>query len=283
MKQILLPTDFSENAWNALFTAIKLYADFECTFYLLHTYEPKSQNISGFKSSVRAGEIYQSLSDQSEKELEEIITYLGTNYNNLRHTFKTISANGNLVAKIKELIPKYDIDIVIMGTKGATGAKEVFMGSNTVRVLKAIKNCSLIAVPKAFDLKSLKTIVFPTEYTHFFPKGVLQTLLELIDVWESEVKIFHVAQEFKLTDLQRSNKGILKKRLERYPYSFYKVTIKSTVSKAIRDFSQEQAADLIVLTNYSHTFLERLTQEHVVKKVGFKTRAPLMVLPDFEG
>lgn len=283
MKQILLPTDFSENAWNALFTAIKFYTDFECTFHLLNAYETKSQNISGFKSSVRAGEVYQSLSEQSEKELEKIITYLSANHSNQKHTFKTISSNGNLVTVIKELIPKYDIDVIIMGTKGATGAKEVFMGSNTVRVLKAIKNCSLIAVPNGFDFQSLNSIVFPTEYVHFFPKGILRPFLELMDLWKSEVKIFHVAQEFRLNDLQRYNREILKKRLEGYPYSFYKVTIKSTVSKAIRDFSKEQEADLIVLTNYSHTFLERLTQEPVVKKVGFKTSIPLMVLPDFEG
>lgn len=283
MKQILLPTDFSENAWNALFTAIKLYVDFECVFYLLHVYEPKSQNIAGFKSSVRAGEVYQSLSDYSEKELKKITTYLKQNHGIQNHTFKTISVKGNLVTVIKELIPKYDIDVIMMGTKGATGAKEIFMGSNTVKVLKAVKNCSLIAVPKTFDFQLMKTIVFPTEYAHFFPKGILKPFLELIDVWKSEIKIFHVAQEFRLSSLQRYNREILKKRLEGYPYSFYKVTIKSTVSKAIRDFSKEQAADLIVLTNYSHTFLERLTQEPVVKKVGFKTSIPLMVLPDFEG
>lgn len=283
MKRILLPTDFSENAWNALFTAIKLYANFECTFYLMNSFEPKSQNIAGFKSSTRAGEVYQSLSDQSEKELEKVMTYLEANHENKNHAFKTISTNENLVTAIKELIPKYDIDVIVMGTKGATGAKDIFMGSNTVKVLKAVKNCTLIAVPEEFDFKSLDTIVFPTEYAHFFAKSVLQPFLELIDLWKSEVKIFHVAQEFKLNDTQRYNREILKKRLEGYPYSFFKVTIKSTVSKAICDFSKEQMGDLIVLTNYSHTFLERLTQEPVVKKVGFKTSIPLMVLPDFDG
>lgn len=283
MKRILLPTDFSENAWNALFTSLKLFNDFECTFYLLHTYEPRLQNISGFKSSVRAGETYSSLSEHSKKELEKIVAYLDTNQTNQKHEFKAISINGDLVTTIKALIPKHDIATIVMGTKGATGAKEIFMGSNTVKVLKNIKNCVTIAVPTPFEFKSLKSLVFPTEYGHFFSKSILQPMLELVQAWKSEIKIFHVAQEFKLTDLQRSNKEILKKRLEGYSYFFYKVTIKSTVSKAIRDFSEEQGTDLIVLTNYSHTFLERLTQEPVVKKVGFKTNVPLMVLPDFEG
>ena len=40
MKQILLLTDFSDNSWNALFTALKLYEDVEAKFYLMHSFEP---------------------------------------------------------------------------------------------------------------------------------------------------------------------------------------------------------------------------------------------------
>ena len=49
MKKILLPTDFSDNAWNAIFTAVKLYTNVECRFYLLHGYEPKAMNMLGIE------------------------------------------------------------------------------------------------------------------------------------------------------------------------------------------------------------------------------------------
>ncbi|WP_435625286.1 universal stress protein [Flagellimonas sp.] len=283
MKQLLLPTDFSENAWNALFTALKLYGDFECTFHLMHAYEPRIQNVSGFKSSVRTGLSQQSLAEHSKTELAQILSYLQHNHTNTKHYFQTHSIQGELVESIKMQISKLDIDGIIMGTKGATGAKEIFLGSNTVRVLKNIKNCMLLAVPNSFEFKSLATVVFPTEYAHFFPKSILEPLLELMDHWNSEIKIFHVAQEFVLSDMQKSNKQILKQRLDGIPHSFYKESIKTTVSKAIRDFSKEQEADLIVLTNYKHTFFEQLTQEPIVKKVSFKSDIPLLVLPDFEG
>ncbi|PRX57233.1 universal stress protein [Flagellimonas meridianipacifica] len=283
MKQLLMPTDFSENAWNAFFTAIKLYGDFECTFHLLHAYEPKIQNISGFKSSVRTGYSQQSLAEHSKTELAKILSYIKRNHHNTKHHFQTHSIQGELVETIKLQISKLDIDGIIMGTKGASGAKEIFMGSNTVRVLKNIKNCMLLAVPNSFEFKSLETVVFPTEYAHFFPKSILEPLIELMAHWKSEIKIFHVAQEFVLDDIQRSNKQILKQRFSEIPFSFYKEAIKTTVSKAIRDFSKEQGADLIVLTNYKHTFFEQLTQEPIVKKVSFKSEIPLLVLPNFEG
>ena len=66
-----------------------------------------------------------------------------------------------------------------------------------------------MTVPKKFDFKALNSAVFPTEYAHFFPKHVFNPLLELIDK-KTELKIFHVAQEFKLNEEQLANKEILK-------------------------------------------------------------------------
>ncbi|WP_421809138.1 universal stress protein [Flagellimonas sp.] len=283
MKNVLLLTDFSKDAWNAIFMAVKLYADMECKFYVLHTYEPKQENITGFKSSTRAGVVYQSLSEASVGQLGEIMEYLEKNHKNPKHSFEKLSIAGGLVETIKDLLPRYDLDTIFMGTKGSTGAKEIFMGSNAVKVIKHIKNCAIVVVPESYDFQRLGSLVFPTEYAHFFPKNVLKPLLKLIKLWNSEVKIFHVAQTFSLLDIQKANKEILKKRFEGHTTSFHRVIIKTTVAEAIRQFAEEEKADLIVLTNYSHDFFDGLTQEPVVKKVTFRTEIPLMVLPDFEG
>lgn len=283
MKNVLLLTDFSKDAWNAIFMAVKLYTDMECKFHVVHTYEPKQENITGFKSSTRAGVVYQSLSEASVGQLGEVTDYLEENHKNPKHCFAKLSISGGLVETIKDLLPRYDIDTIFMGTKGSTGAKEIFMGSNAVKVIKHIKNCSLVVVPESYDFQRLGSLVFPTEFAHFFPKNVLRPLLKLVKLWNSEVKIFHVAQTFSLLDIQKANKEILKKRFEGHTTSFHSVIIKTTVAEAIRQFAEEEKADLIVLTNYSHDFFDGLTQEPVVKKVTFRTEIPLMVLPDFEG
>ncbi|MEZ4811618.1 MAG: universal stress protein [Allomuricauda sp.] len=283
MKNILLPTDFSKNAWNAIFTAIKLYSDVECKFFLLHAYEPKTRNITGLKSSSRAGEVYGSLAETSQKELGKIMEYLSVNHKNQKHAFEALAMDGGLLETIRDLIPKYDIDAIVMGTKGSTGAKEIFMGSSAVKVLKNVKNCSVMVVPRSFNFQKLELVVFPTEYTHFFPKNVLLPLLQLADMWKPQIKIFYVAQQFKLSEQQEANKKILKTRFEGHPTVFHKVVIKTTVAEAIRQFAEGEKADLVVLTNYSHDFFEKLTQEPVVKKVSFRTKLPLMVLPDFGG
>ena len=280
MKKILLPTDFSGYALNAIFTAIKLQHNNPCHFILLHTYEPDTRNISSRQNSARAGTVHDAMRQDSLNKLEETLETISKVSNYDAHTFSVKAKSGDLATVISELIPKHDLDLIVMGTKGATGAKQIFLGSNAVRVLKKVRNCPVLVVPRKFNLQSLRNIVLPTEYAHFFTKNQLDPLVELAETWQSQLLIFHVAQEFKLSDHQIANKKILKERLGRINHSFYKVTIHTTVAEGIIDFANEQGADMICMIHYGHTFMEKLTQEPVVNKVGFKTEIPLLVLPD---
>ncbi|MFK7812976.1 MAG: universal stress protein [Maribacter sp.] len=280
MKEILLPTDFSDYALNAIFTAIKLQHKTPCHFILLHAYEPDTINKSGRQSSSRAGIVYDAMQKHAFNKLEEALNVIAkvSDYN--EHTFSVKAVRGNLATVISELVPKHDLDLIVMGTKGATGAKQIFLGSNTVRVLKKVRNCPILAIPEKFNFQSLSNIVFPTEYAHFFSKRQLKPLTVLAEAWRSQVLVFHVAQEFKLSEQQVANKNILKERLASIKHSFYKVTIRTTVAEAITEFANEQVADMICLIHYGHTFMEKLTQEPVVNRVGFHTEMPLLILPE---
>ncbi len=280
MKEILLPTDFSDYALNAIFTAIKLQHKTPCHFILLHAYEPDTRNKSGRQSSTRAGLVYDAMQKDALNKLEETLDTISKVSDYAQHTFSLKAKRGDLATAISELVPKYDLDFIVMGTKGATGAKQIFLGSNSVRVLKKVRNCPILVIPEKFNFQSLRNIVFPTEYSHFFSKGQLKPLRVLAEAWKSQILVFHVAQEFKLSEQQLANKNILKERLDPIKHSFYKVTIESTVAAAINDFANEQSADMICLLHYSHTFMEKLTQEPVVNRVGFHTEVPLLILPE---
>ena len=280
MKKILLPTDFSEYALNGIFTAIKLHNKTASKFIILHTYLPDTRNIASRQNASRAGLVFEAMHQNALIKLEETLQAIAKVYNDPKHEFSVQAVQGNLETVIKELVPKYDLDLIVMGTKGATGAKEIFLGSNAVQVLKKVRNCPILIVPIRFNFQTLQRIVFPNEYVNFFSKAQLRILVALAEVWRSQILVFHVAQEFKLSTQQLENKEILKKRLGTINHSYYKVPIETTVAKAITEFATEQLADMICLVHYSHTFLEKLTQEPVVKKVGFHTEVPLLVLPE---
>ncbi len=279
MKNILLLTDFSDNAWNAIFAALKMHEHIRCQFYLLNTYEPSFINILGDKSKERLGVIYDSLAKNSSIELDKIMRYLKDNHKNNNHTFEKESMSNDLVSAVKEICNEKDIDLIVMGTKGATGAKEIFMGSNTVELIKKVNNCPIFAVPSEHDFKNLSKVLFPTEFTRPYTKYELKPLVELATIWDSEILICYVAQEFTLLEEQLANKWVLTKRLDKVAHSFHNVQLQATVADSISNFAEETMADIIVMINYEHTFIEKLTREAVVKKVGFHSKIPLLVLP----
>ncbi|MBT8179233.1 MAG: universal stress protein [Eudoraea sp.] len=280
MKKILVLTDFSDPAWNALFTALKLHEGRRCHFYLLHTYEPSFAGVLGQKAKKRVGVLYDSLAEYTEQELHKIEDYLGEHHHESGHSFETVSRAEDLVDGIQKMIREQDIDLIVMGTKGATGAKEVFMGSNAVNVIRKVRNCPILVVPSEHDFKLLHAVVFPTDFTHHYDPHELKPLIDLAKAWEAKIIVYQVGQEFDLSSEQIANKALLEKRLEGAVIDFRKGVMQSTIEAAIMDFTEASDADMIALIHYQHTFMERLTHEPVIKNIGFHSKLPLLVLPD---
>lgn len=280
MKKILLPTDFSDNSWNAIFTALKLYADLECKFYLLHAYEPNALNLLGRKGQERLGIIYDSLSQYSEQELDKILNYLKENHQNAKHSFETVSKSNTLQEAVHEMVSIQDIKLIVMGTQGATGAKEVFMGSNTVKVLKHVKKCPVLAVPSDYNFQNLKTLVFPTDFTSGYNKFELLPLTELATIWNSSIQVVHVALEFVLNDQQKKNQKLLKEEFSGFDIVFHDIDYDTDVTHTLEKYIADTNVDLIALIRYHHSFWEKVIGEPVVKKLTFHTKVPLLVLPE---
>jgi len=281
MKTVLLPTDFSKNAWNAIFTALKLFRNIQCKFVLFHTYEPELTNIMGDKGERRLGVIYRSMEEESRKQMDEILKYLKEHHQNPRHEFKVLIRPGDLIREVRERIKTHPVDLIVMGTQGATGAERVLLGSNTVRMLKNISNRPVLAVPETYDFQRLDHVIFPTDYTRYYEPYELQLLLDLLKVWKSTLHVAYAAQEFKLKPVQESNKELLKTRLKDVKVRFEEVSLKHNLSETIGDFSDSVGADMIALMQHKHSFLENLTREKVVKRIAFDSKLPLLILPQF--
>lgn len=280
MKKILVPTDFSDNAWNAIFTALKLHTDIACTFYFLHAYEPNTLNMLSSKGQRRLGVIYDSLAAYSEQELNNILAYLEKNHQHPKHIFEAISISDPVDKAVEQLIAQKDIDLVCMGTQGATGAKQVFMGSKTVKVLNKIKDCPILVVPSEHDFKALKSLAFPTDFSKKYEKHQMQPLRDLVALWNTHIHIVHVAIEFEMNDQQLNNQKILKERLNGFDVMFYNIDFESNIAHTLEKFISNTAVDMIALIKYQHSFWEKVIGEPVVKKMTFHTKVPLLVLPE---
>lgn len=281
MKNILIPTDFSDNSCNAIKYAVSMFWDQECTFYLLNTYTPAIAGSRFMAASFEESMLTNSAAKYSQSGLDSLLVRITNDFDNKKHQFKTISSFSLLVDEVIESISAYDIDFVVMGTKGATGMEEVFMGSNAVRVIKSVKDCPVLAIPQNFEFQKPTEIAFATDFTRFYTKSELKPLVELANIFDATVRIVHVQYEIRtLSELQLFNLGMLRKYLGEVEHYVHTVSELNSVSKTLEVFSKEMDIHLLAMLNYQHSYMEQLIREPVVKRVAFHTQIPLLVIPE---
>src|SRR5680860_859965 len=277
MKKILLPTDFSENAYNALKYAVELYNDDDCNFYLLNTYTPpihQTEYVMDTSAQLGLGDIYRT---QSLENLEELQKRATVEFKNPQHIFNTRSAFNTLIDEILETVENEQIDLIVMGTKGATGGQEILFGTNTVHVINKA-NCPVIAVPSKFKYDAPKEILFPTDYEIDYREEQLDGLLHLAKRYNAKINILHVSSSYELNPQQKTNKSALAVTFGSVAHEYHEVPDTEIIT-AISDFQSNQGTDFLVMVQNRHTFFERLFLEPVIKKIGFHVNVPFMVIP----
>jgi len=277
MKRIILPTDFSGNADNAIGYAIQLYREEECTFYLVHTYTPaiyQAEYILHSPGQIGLGDVYQV---SSMERLEKLKEQLENDFKNPKHHFIPHSANNSLVNEITDTVVREKIDLVIMGTQGATGAKEILLGTNTVDLINRA-NCPVIAVPSDYTFKPPLEILFPTDYEIAYGGGRLNVLLHLAKIYGSQVEVIYISPGYELSESRSENKRELESVLDKIPHLFHDLPDQEVI-RGIASFRSKKRMDLLVMIQNKHTFLERLFIDPVIKKAAFHLDIPFLVFP----
>ncbi len=279
MKNILLPTDFSTNSWNAITYALALYKDQECTFYLLHTYTPSIINSRYLATLTIESGIEDYGKINADNELERLLNRIDSEFVNKKHSFESSSSFSLLAEAIKELINTKAIDIIIMGTKGATGLEKIFMGGNTVRVIKAIEKCPVLAIPEFYE-NPLTEIAFATDLKRAYNKIELEQLINIASSFNASIRVVHVQTETELSEIQQFNLNLLLNHFDGQQYNIHIIPEKVSVSYRIQKFVEDMNISLLAMINYKHSFIEQLTREYVIKNIAFQTQVPFLVLPE---
>jgi len=280
MKRILVPTDFSNNAYSALFYATRLFQNQTCKFYILNTFEVNTPVLTSRIDTKKGALLYKELSTKSQELLTETFHSIVRDTEDLTHTFETVSVSKDLTETINKTIKSKNIDLVVMGTKGATGASALFMGSNAVKVIQKVKQCPVLLVPNEFDFKKPMEIAFPTDFGRFYIPEELKPLLDIASLFSANIRIFHIHEKEKLDELQEYNCDSLKKHLKDFTHSIHWISKLDQKSKLIVDFIDQLQIDLLVMVNYRHSLMETITHEPVIKKLGFYQSVPFLVIPD---
>ncbi|SHF30902.1 Nucleotide-binding universal stress protein, UspA family [Arenibacter palladensis] len=276
-KRILIPTDFSKNALNAARYALDLYAKLNCEFYFLNVFRLTNYTTNTLILPEPGSAEYEAAKGASEEAFAKLLDMLELHHDNPKHSYYTISSFNFLSEAMKQTIDNKDIDLVVMGTQGATGAKGIIFGSNTVNAMEKIRECPVLAVPDELRFSIPKEIVFPTNYKSSFSRKELNYLIEIAKMHNTSIKVVHFTKKTTLTEDQEKHKQLLDDILQGVDHSFHTLTDKD-VAQGITSFVQSRNSDMIAFINKKHFLFNSIFSRPLVKEIGYDATVPILAL-----
>lgn len=276
MKKILIPTDFSQNAENALKYAVELYKYERCEFFIIHAYADEVYDKKAHMARAVFNEVKANVYQNSEKELVQIERMLKEISPNPKHKYQTFSVFGTLIDEANDLVDQENIDIIIMGTHGKLGDKNLTFVSNTMQVIKYVK-CPVLAIPSEYSYRPPKSVLFPTDYLLPYKRRELKLLNTLAKSFRSEIKFLFVSHYDKLSIRQEDNKAFLKECLSSLKMKFHTIA-SNDLTNTINEFLQINNIDFLVMVNSRHSYMENLLYQSSIDKIGLHIKTPFLVM-----
>lgn len=275
MRKVLAPTDFSEDAMNAIRYSLELFKYERSEFIIMHAYADEVYANSEKMSRVQFEDFKNSIKDQSDIALNEVLNKIRQISPNPRHKYIMKSSFGSLVDEANDIVDKESIDIVVMGTKGKTGNKKLTYGSNTLQVIKYVK-CPVLAIPSEYREYDPENILFATDYLLPFQRREIKLLSSIAKNFVAKIKFLYVSKSKKLSFKQEDNKSFLECYLIDTKTSYHTKQGKD-IFKVINEAIEEFNIDILVMINTRHSYLENVLHTSTIQKIGLDIKIPFLV------
>jgi nucleotide-binding universal stress UspA family protein len=268
MKRILVPTDFSENTHSAIDFAIDIVNKVEGEMILLNTY----------KLARRAGMfigVEKMMREESKAEMAKLVRKIKPRLKP-KVTLKNKVVKGDSIQTVVLAAKKLNADLIIMGTQGASGLKEVFIGSTTNGVINSTK-IPVMAVPASFKHKPLDVIVLSVSPNLNELGDKIEILILLAKLYNSKIKGLHIHTNDEDAEIQQKVSEILKGTNHTY------AEIKGStvnINSLIEQFVKDNNADMLCMIKQNRGFWENLFHNSVTTIEVFHSAVPILVLQE---
>ncbi len=280
MRSILIPTDFSDNAMNAIKYALELFKYEKCDFYIMHAYEDAIHKETTSLTRENLESVTEMMANKCAAHLEQILKEIHEISPNPRHTYHSISANNILIDEADSIVNDKDIDLIIMGTRGKSNDKKITFGSQTLQVLKYVQ-CPVLAIPEKQTYTQPKQILFPTNYLIPFKRRELKLFCDMVAPYRSIIDVVYISKSSKLSMRQEDNQLFIKEALCKNEINFKTLDSKHVV-ETIEQYVKEHPIDMIVMVNTRDSFLESFLYPSRVDQLSLDLKVPFLAMQNLK-
>lgn len=279
MKRILVPVDFSPTSKKAFGYAVDIASRSGGAVILCHFFRPVKSSDAGAIHNVR--EYNQQFEGNTLKRLQRLKNKVLADTSE-KVSVSTLVGQTPVVKNIFRFAENNHIDLIVMGTQGATGLKKITIGSIAAKVAKG-SPIPVLLVPEKFVWKEPQTILFTTTISKS-DNNVFPLLLSLANLYDAHLTVVNMRTPYQLNDYKE------KEEFEMYAYSvqriFDDVNIQfrqletSSPEKTMANLYKEIPYDLLVMARRKLDFFSRFFQKSFTKKMAYITTLPLLIVPE---
>jgi nucleotide-binding universal stress UspA family protein len=279
MNNFLIPTDFSDNSLKALDYGARIAVQCGATLHLVHAFILLDNVFFETKSFRDA---------YNKNQADEYSAALFRIQNEYQEKYPGLSMEVHLFSgPSQQVLLQYttdkNIDLVIMGTKGATGLAEVVVGSNTALMIELSK-VPVLAIPEICDTDKPEGVVLATKFFER-DKTLLNPVFELAEIFKIPIHVF-VYESDSDSDADIEDTDIKLRQYNTYLQSCYPAATLMASHRegedfelAIADFCEENNIGIICMLTKKRSFLEQLFNPSLTKKMAYHSTIPLLAIP----
>ncbi|MBT1703736.1 universal stress protein [Chryseosolibacter indicus] len=271
MKKILVPCDFSKPAINAFRFALDLASQSKGSIELLHVVELPVMHDTVLMPVLNfEEELLKELKEKSEGEFSKIITKY--NKDNVKATFNVVFGAPSL--QIIDYIKNNNIDLVIMGSHGASGLREIFVGSNAEKIVR--HSPVPVLVIKNYLKGSIKNIAFPNDLEEEDQEELVHKVKTLQSFFDATLHLVRIN-----TPLNFRSDIVTRERLKAFAKHHglknYTINIFNHPNEedGILEFSNFIKADIIAMGTHARKGIGHLLNGSVTEDVTNHTNKPI--------
>ena len=275
MKTILVPTDFTDTAYNAALYALGLAKEMGTTRVVLyHAYE----------LIVPVPDV-PSIIPMIEPEDLKLSSHTGLRllYAKLEPlvpagvVLSTRSENQLLASYIDTVAKEEQADLIIMGIIGGSGLEEALLGADALDVMKHTRT-PLIIVPKDAVFNGMNTVVFACDFQRTSDSLPIRPMKQLLDVFHARLYVVNVDHEKRHFTADTPFETLVMDTLLADYTPEYRFVENDNVVDGITEFAEKENASLIISIPRQHGFLEGLFHRSRTRQLAFNSHIPLLII-----
>lgn len=282
MKKILFPTDFSDTANNAFLYTLHLAKLYNAEVFITHIYDKKVISTLYGGQPELVATIYVDVElDEFEyfKEESKKLRMIAEENNLSDVKLNFIFKSGSLVSTLGKIIEKEKINLVVMGTSGATNFEKKLWGSNTMNALRSL-DIPILSIPKKAIFKGVKNIGFASALKDS-DKPILANLLNFYDDNNLIIKVLYVIKNDKNIEVEEQ---LIDKKIASWESEFrnekliFIKKISDSVTKGIYQLIFDENIDIVVIARRDLSFIDSLFTHSLSEDLAKKMDFPLLVV-----